>query len=116
VSVHDAPAAPATTITSPSADARPRCGPILLARIIARRWRSPTMNRGRLAALVVVGVGCARFEPTLPLRARTADVDLELRSLRVSGEKEVVYASRSTEAHQLGHGWLTVATRVPCSG
>src|SRR5262245_7412234 len=73
------------------------------------------MNRRSLWGLVIA-LGCARFQPTLPMRARTADVELELQSIRVGKAKEIVYASRSTDAHQLPRAWMTVATRVPCSG
>jgi hypothetical protein len=85
--------------------------------------RSPRAQDRRVLRSVALGawalaaaLGCARFEPTLPLRARTGDVDLEVKRINIGGAKQVVYASRSTEPHELGHAWLTVATRVPCSG
>jgi hypothetical protein len=71
--------------------------------------------RGAVAALTLV-VGCAQFQPTLPMRAQTMDVDLQLDTIRAGGAKELVYTSRSTQAHQIGRAWLTVASRVPCVG
>jgi hypothetical protein len=80
------------------------------------RSHHPRVVRGIGASLLAVALGCARFQPTVPLRAQTQDVDLALESVRAGGAKELVYASRSTAPHEIGHAWLTVATRVPCSG
>jgi len=79
------------------------------------RRRGPRVL-GCVAVALTAALGCARFEPTLPLRARTMDVDLQLENIRASGSPEVVYASHSTEPHEIGHAWLTVASRVPCTG
>jgi hypothetical protein len=86
--------------------------------------RSPRAQDRRVLRSVALGawaltaaLGCAHFEPTLPLRARTDDVDLQLRHVSLgSNVRQAVYASRSTKPHEIAHAWLTVATRVPCTG
>ena len=57
-----------------------------------------------------------RFQPTVPMRGRSGDVELTLRHLRLGAKREVVFESRSTAPHTIRGGWVTVATRDPCSG
>jgi hypothetical protein len=80
------------------------------------RARHPRVLAGAAAWALAAALGCAHFQPTVPMRAQTLDVDLELESIRIGGDKDLVYASRSADPHEIGHAWLTVATRVPCSG
>jgi hypothetical protein len=69
----------------------------------------------RLAALATVALGCARFAPTVPMHARTSDVDLAVESLGVHGP-QIVLASRSTAPHTMVRAWATVPSRSPCRG
>lgn len=50
------------------------------------------------------------------MRARSGDVELALQSLRVGLVPEIVLASRASAPHEIRRGYLTVATRAPCSG
>jgi hypothetical protein len=74
------------------------------------------------AAAVVLGLaiassGCvAHFQPTLPMAARSDDLRLDLKALRVRKELVVVFHSDGPAAHIIRTGWLTVPTRAPCSG
>jgi len=73
----------------------------------------------RLWLLVALALGCAacsHYRPTLPMGARTGDVDLTLVFLRLTVRPEFVLESRSTAPHTLVRGWLTVPTRSPCGG
>ncbi|HEY7373416.1 MAG TPA: hypothetical protein VIF57_14750 [Polyangia bacterium] len=68
-----------------------------------------------VVALAGATVGCARFAPTVPMHARTSDVDLAVESLGVRGP-QVVLASRSTAPHTVVRAWATVPSRSPCRG
>src|SRR5262245_56533886 len=50
------------------------------------------------------------------MRARSRDVALELEALRLGNAREVVFQSESTAPLAIRQGWLTVATRAPCTG
>jgi len=71
-----------------------------------------------LTALAAGAAACAaaQFEPTVPMRARSRDVALELETLRLGDAREVVFHSQSSAPLVLRQGWLTVATRAPCTG
>jgi hypothetical protein len=77
-----------------------------------------TRHRLVLAVLVTVAgaVGCARFQPVVPLRAQSADVDVQLRYLRLGPFGELLFSARSDQTHVISEAWLTVATRAPCTG
>lgn len=47
--------------------------------------------------------------------ARSGDVSLQLKQLKASSTREFVLESRSQTQHRIRQGWITVATRVPCS-
>jgi hypothetical protein len=47
--------------------------------------------------------------------AQSGDVGLQLKMLNVSMSREFVLESRSQIPHRVQQGWLTVATRLPCS-
>src|SRR5262245_5067620 len=84
--------------------------------------RSPAVTARALAAAAVaagamLGGACGvQFRPSLPMRAQSNDVTLELKSVRVGLARNAVLESRSTAPHVLRRGWLTVPTRAPCSG
>jgi hypothetical protein len=79
--------------------------------------RAGALRGAALLALgVAVGGACARFVPSVPVRARTGDVALDLDEVRVGVGRQIVYRSTSTTPHQLRRGWLTVPSREPCSG
>jgi len=86
-------------------------------RAASRRARSGA-GAGILAALALAtaATACAHFTPTVPMQARSEDVDLRLERLRAGAWRELVFASNSVTPHALKRGWLTVATRDPCSG
>ena len=71
-----------------------------------------------LAALAAAGAACVRLAPVVPMHARTADVDLGMDHLRLGPvpARALVFHVDSTVPHEIGHAWLTVATRDPCSG
>jgi hypothetical protein len=48
--------------------------------------------------------------------ARSGDLQLELGLFRAGFWNEFVFQSRSTVPHSIRQGWLTVASRAPCSG
>jgi hypothetical protein len=77
-------------------------------------------RRARLALLglgmAVLAPACARFTPAIPTGARSGDVELRLRELRVSASRDLVFESRSAVPHVVRRGWVTVATRDPCTG
>lgn len=66
---------------------------------------------------VLAMASCARFHPVIPLRAQMDDVELELSSVRRPDILPIEFTlrSRSTSPHAIGHAWLTVATRDPCT-
>ena len=67
--------------------------------------------------LAVLAPACARFTPSIPTAARSGDVELRLQYLRMFGpSRGLVFGSRSAVAHTIRRGWLTVATRDPCTG
>ena len=68
-----------------------------------------------LAVLVPAGCG-VRFQPAVPMRAQSGDVELDLTSIRVGLSPEIVFTAHSTAPHTIDHGYLTVATRAPCTG
>jgi len=74
----------------------------------------PTLALGWLVA--VAGAGCARFTPSMPMQSRTGDVALSMRDMRLGLGQDMTFESRTSAAHKIRHGWLTVATRDPCSG
>jgi hypothetical protein len=75
------------------------------------------MHSAFVAALLLVA-GCATgFEPTVAMRGRSRDVDVQLLEVRASAASaRFLYRTRSIVSHQLGKAWLTVADRAPCSG
>ena len=68
-----------------------------------------------LAVLAAAGCG-VRFRPATPMRAQSADIALDLTSIRVGLSPEIVFTVHSDVPHAIDHGYLTVATRAPCSG
>ena len=72
-------------------------------------WRSALV-------LAAVAVGCARFQPVMPLRARSADVEVVLKYLRIGRFGELVFAAHAESTHVISQAWLTVPTRSPCTG
>ena len=74
-----------------------------------------TLRAALLAALAATTLGCPRFEPTLPMHARTGDVDLTLTSVGFRGP-QIGFTSRSTAPHTLMRAWMTVPSRSPCGG
>ena len=67
--------------------------------------------------LAALAVGCGvRFRPAVPMRAQSDDVELELVSMRVGLSPEIVLTARSSVPHVIERGYLTVATRAPCTG
>jgi hypothetical protein len=73
-----------------------------------------TLAAGCLVA--VAGAGCARFAPAMPMRSQTGDVALTMRHMRLGLGQDMTFESRTTTPHKIQRGWLTVATRDPCSG
>ena len=73
-----------------------------------------TLAVGCLAA--VAGAGCARFTPAIPMQSQTGDMTLSMRHMRLGLGQEMTFESRTTAPHKIQRGWLTVATRDPCSG
>lgn len=82
----------------------------LLARSIAG-WR------GCVLGLLLGIQACASvpYEPTMPMGARSGDVEWRLKFVRVGTAREFVLESHSAAAHSIQRGWLTVATRGPCT-
>ena len=81
----------------------------------------PHRRRARLAllglGLAVLAPACVRFTPSLPTAARSGDVELRLQYLRMGGpSRGLAFGSHSAVPHTIRRGWLTVATRDPCSG
>jgi len=64
----------------------------------------------------MLAAGCATFTPVVPMGARSGDVELRLRHVRASPRSALLFDTRSEKAHALRRGWLTVATRDPCTG
>ena len=64
----------------------------------------------------VAGGGCARFTPSVPMQSQTGDMTLSMRHMRLGLGQEMTFESRTSAPHKIQHGWLTVATRDPCSG
>lgn len=50
------------------------------------------------------------------MRARSGDVETELKTVTVGTKREFTFALRSPSPHAIRGGWLTVATRSPCTG
>jgi hypothetical protein len=50
------------------------------------------------------------------MRARSGDVETQLVALRVGRDRTIILESRSSVAHTIDGGWLTVPTRAPCTG
>jgi hypothetical protein len=67
-------------------------------------------------ACLAVGACAGRYHPTLPLSARSGDIELTVESWHPALSREIVMHSRSQTAHTIRAGWNTVATRDPCSG
>jgi hypothetical protein len=62
-------------------------------------------------------VACAHYEPTVPMRARSGDVTLDLASVTPIGPTEqIAYRAHSESARAIRHAWLTVPSRQPCTG
>ncbi len=97
----------------PGTKATDGAGPTSRARLRARLGATP--GAAMLAALAMGSLGCPRFQPTLPMHARTGDVDLALASVGFRGP-QIVLTSRSTAPHTLLRAWLTVPARSPCAG
>lgn len=68
------------------------------------------------AVLVLLSTGCLRFQPAVPMRAQTADIELELANLRLGLSPQIVLTARSSAPHVIERGYLTVPTRAPCTG
>jgi len=67
-----------------------------------------------LAAPVLACAG--HYRPVLPMSARSDDLRLELRALRILKYTEYIFRSDSASGHTLREAWLTVAGRAPCTG
>jgi hypothetical protein len=67
-------------------------------------------------ALGLVGCATGTYRPTVPMRAQSEDVKLELKELHIGVGQELVLESQSKIEHEVRRGWLTVATRGPCAG
>ncbi len=69
-------------------------------------------------ALAVSGCGPfrGRYEPQVPMRARTGDVDLRLIQVLAGGDRDFVFTTVAARPHALRQAWMTVAARAPCSG
>ena len=65
---------------------------------------------------LALAAGCMRFRPAVPMRAQSADVELELASMRVGMSPQIVLTARSSAPHAIERGYLTVPTRAPCTG
>jgi len=68
--------------------------------------------------LAIASSGClAHFEPSAPMRARSADVDLSLVEFRTNllGREFVLHAE-SAEPHVIRQAHVTVPSRAPCEG
>lgn len=50
------------------------------------------------------------------MTAKSADIQLELKSIIVSQHPEFVVSSKSNQSHTIVSGWLTEGTRAPCTG
>jgi len=67
--------------------------------------------------IAVLAPACARFTPVIPMSARSGDVELRLHHLGVGGpSRTLAFESHSAAPHRVRRGWLTVATRDPCTG
>ena len=64
----------------------------------------------------VTSAGCARFTPAIPMQSQTGDMTLTMRHMRLGLGQDMSFESRTTAPHKIQRGWLTVATRDPCSG
>lgn len=73
-----------------------------------------TLAAGCLAT--VAGAGCARFTPAIPMQTQTGDITLSMRHMQPGLGREMTFESRTSAPHKIQHGWMTVATRDPCSG
>lgn len=67
-------------------------------------------------ALAAGAVGCRgpRYEPTVPMQARTGDVDITLKYLHTL-KREFTFETHSTLPHRVRNAWLTVPSRAACS-
>jgi hypothetical protein len=91
----------------------------LATEIAIRRAAGRSPSRGgavALLALAAAPLGCAHYEPTVPMRARSADVVLDLQYVAVGGGRQIAYRAHADAPHVIRHAWLTVPTRAPCSG
>lgn len=68
-------------------------------------------------AAALVACAPARYRPTVPMQARSADLQLGLRRLELGpGVARFVYQLQTGTARTIRQVWLTVPTRAPCSG
>jgi hypothetical protein len=51
----------------------------------------------------------------VPTAARSGDVVLQFKELKVASSRDFVLESRSQVEHQIRQGWLSVPSRLPCS-
>lgn len=80
---------------------------------LASGWRMRVL--GLLLGIGLQACAYARYEPTIPMRARSGDVELRLKFVRVGPAREFVFEAHSTAVHSIQRGWLTVGTRRPCT-
>ncbi len=79
-------------------------------------WSQRRPRRGAALAALATVAACARFQPVVPMRAENGPVDLELEYVRITRGGQFVLKSHSSEPHTILGGYLTVATRSPCTG
>jgi hypothetical protein len=77
-------------------------------------------NRPAVLALGIglASLGClqSRFHPTLPMRARSGELQLDLQEVRVGAGTTFVYRSQSQVSSRIRRVWLTTPSRIPCTG
>jgi hypothetical protein len=71
---------------------------------------------GLVGAVALIACASANYQPTLPMRARSGDLQLDLQKLHAGASREFVFQSRSPTPHTIRQGWLTEALRAPCKG
>jgi hypothetical protein len=67
-------------------------------------------------SLALSGCASAQYVPTVPMQARSGDVQIALDRLALGRRHVLVYRTQSTADHAVRQGWLTVPTRDPCTG
>jgi hypothetical protein len=77
-------------------------------------------RRGVLAAValgtLLPAVGCsAHFRPTVPMRARSSGIELQLESVRLGRSASLTYRSRSQSLQVVQRAWISAPFTAPCS-